>query len=606
MDTDVTWDVWLTVIIIGFSILSLPFILLSVVFYRFTRVTVYAWFIASGLVAILWHVVGDNWRARKLFWGNTNAYQRRAASTWTSTWLTPASTSLYIPLDEQNLRDIIIDPSTPKPIRLVGSGHTWSATGYSDGSLVDMRNFDKIIHLETYKESTTNYFEAEQTQLPLPSKACGFVTVQSGVKIQDIVHFLNQQGLCLFGVGSIRAQSVGGVVGHGVHGPHPDGFNRHVIGMRVLYANGSFADLNSDEDMFMWRSSMGMLGAIIHVTVKVFPLIQLKFENTAIKKWSELDLLNTHVDPWTSTTFTAFMYPSRCGSIGWKRVGYFHSVVNKSHELDNQTGFSSKLLLHFNNHMHPAMQYMFPALGVAMSCIEQTLSDWGHSMLLNKHSLDILPNDGLIPQFYELIDYEYMIPLKNCKTFAMELIQRQDFGRVLVPICLRLVRKEHSCLAMAYEDSCAFAIQSMRGLTHTLNFEAIERRVAELRGHAHFGKVSVTSFQYYSYPCLATFRTLRNQLDPEKKFLNTFLAYVIAERPHEIHPKYHWYTYEFGPSILARNNSTHANLIFALLSWIVIFIAFFASLFHILQNPKRVNRSQNKISNRKKYSRIEN
>jgi len=585
MNTIITADVWIVLILIGISSLSLPFLLISCCCCKFKLTTLYAWFASSVFIAVLWHSFSDNWHARDLFWANSEASRRGSFSTWTSTWIAPENTMLLIPADEAELQRIITNPATAKPIRVVGSGHTWSATGYSDGTLVDIRNLNKVIALGVYQDSIETNLQSINKNLPLPQRAGGRITVQAGMKVQDAVQFLAARGFCFYGVGSIRAQSIGGIVSHGVHGPHPDGFNRHVIGLKVLYANGSLATLQKSSDMFMWRSSMGMLGVILEVTVEFFPQFLLTFERSPIGSWEDFDSISSHLDPLTSTTFTGFLYPSRCGSIGWKRVGYFSSFSKTPHELDNQTSFKDKLMLHFNNHMHPAMQYMYAGFGTMTSCLEQFMADMGHSTLLSPVEKDILQNDGLIPQLYEIIDYEYMIPIRNCKLFAYELLERQMYGRILIPICLRLVRKENSCMAMAYEDSCVFAIQSMRGNTHTIHFDLLEKRVASLGGHAHFGKVAATSFQYYTYPCLEQFRNLRQKLDPNNLFLNPFLEYLISPRPSSRDIE----TYEFAPIVVARQGSTQRNILFGLFAWATIFIALSMTLFYMLKKETKTS-----------------
>jgi FAD/FMN-containing dehydrogenase len=195
----------------------------------------------------------------------------------------------------------------------VGSGHSWSPTGYTDGVIIDIRKLNSVVELSE-----------------------SFITVEAGAKIQDVVQYLFARGLYLHGVGSIRAQAVGGVVSQGVHGPHPDGLNRHVIAMRVLLANGEFKRLSSSEDLFMWRSSLGLLSVIVHVTFQIFPMEWLRLERSPIKGFSDLRDLSRHLDP--ANTFTAFLYPTRCSrNIGWKRVGTTMEPSSQPNRLQVQT-----------------------------------------------------------------------------------------------------------------------------------------------------------------------------------------------------------------------------------------------------------------------------
>jgi hypothetical protein len=317
----------------------------------------------------------------------------------------------------------------------------------------------------------------------------------------------------------------------------------------------------------MWRASMGMLGVIVHVTFEVFPLIHLSLERSPVTSFDELDQVATHLNSETATTYTAFLYPSKCSqNIGYKRVGTYIGT-DPTGELKNQTEFAPRLQLYFNDHMHPAMQYMFSPFGTVVSCLEQILANAGSSTLLSGPTEDILPNDGLIPKFFEIIDYEYMIPLPHCATFARELIQENRFGKVLIPVCLRLLRAEFSCISMAAVDSCAFGLESMRGMTHTLDFKAIEVRVAELGGRAHLGKVAASTFKTYDFPCLPRFRNYRHERDPQNRFLTPFLAELIREQNNNNDDD------EYKPAVTARIKSQQNSDAFAWISWILLFLA---------------------------------
>jgi len=515
-------------------------------------------------MGLLWHVLGYEWRGAG-YWANAKNGEVGSFKPWTATYSTSEKTLMVVPANEEELRDAVLAyGQTRGPIRVVGSGHSWSATGYTDGTMIDVRRLNRVIRMDERR-----------------------VTVEAGMKVQDAVQFLLERGFCLYGTGSIRAQAIGGVVSHGVHGPHPDGLNRHVVGMRVLLASGEFRELDDDESLFMWRASMGLLGVIVQVTFEIFPLAWLKLERSPIRGFDDLDVLGRHlnVDGGTHTTFTGFLYPSTYCSlqnIGWKRVGYFLTEERREiPALKNQTDLHSRWLLHFNDHMHPAMQYVSNGfLGNWVGCLEQILADLGHSTLLSGPDEDILPNDGLIPPFYEIIDYEYMVPLRHCKTFAYELMVEQRFGRVLIPICLRLMRGETSCLSMAQEDSCVFGIESMRGMAYSMDVIAMEKRVAELQGFAHLGKVAPGNFRFYRYPCLDRFRKTRQQLDPSNVFLTPFFATMLRldSSANAAAAAAVTAQEEFEPVIRSRYYSVRRDMLFSLSCWLTAIIAWFFSV----------------------------
>jgi FAD/FMN-containing dehydrogenase len=321
-----------------------------------------AWAVFGALAACLWHGVGRQWPRGG--WYESSA-STSSFEPWTSAWRTPAHTTLRVPADEAELRELIL--TACRPLRVVGSGHSWSSTGHTHGTLIDIRRLNAVRALTSKR-----------------------VTVQAGMKVQDAVQFLFARGLCLHGTGSIRNQAIGGVIAHGVHGAHWDGFNRHVVGLRVLLANGTFWNVGQEDDLFMWRASVGMLGAIVEATLEVFPLATLRFARAPIPSVDSLRALPA----FGVATFTGYLYPCPYAShLGHARIGWFTNATRSDELLDNQTDFASRLLLHFNEHMHPAMQYVWLPLGTLVSC---AAAWWG--LLLEGPDTGLLPNDGLIPR----------------------------------------------------------------------------------------------------------------------------------------------------------------------------------------------------------------
>jgi L-gulono-1,4-lactone dehydrogenase len=519
-------DVAAVTLLSGLLLGAVPFAITSIILGVPAPRLLCAWAACCAFAAGLWHTTANN---------NNNTKN----GPWTSAWRTHAALRLE-PADEAELRAAVLEAR--RPIRVAGSGHSWSATGHTHGTLIDIRRLNAIRAVNATH-----------------------ITVQAGAKVQDVAQLLLMRGLCLYGTGSIREQAIGGVIAHGVHGAHADGFNRHVVGLRVLLANGTFVNVTQEDDLFMWRASVGMLGAIVEATLEVFPVPTLRFTRVPIRS---ADDLRTTLPFFAADTFTAYLYPSACASmLGYARLGHvIHTTdtTSQKRELDNQTDFAARLMLHFNDHMHPAMQYIWPPFGTLVSCIEQALASWGHSLLLSGPDEALLPNDGLIPRFYEIVDYEYMLPLAHCATFARELLIEERFGRVLIPVCLRRMRAERSCLSMAYVDSCVFGVEAMRGHV-PFDALAIERRVGELGGAAHLGKVSISNFRAYAHPCLPRFHAYRARMDPHGVFYTPFLAGAFGSVGEQE---------EFPPPAEARADARARARRFAALFW----LGFVASL----------------------------
>jgi sugar-1,4-lactone oxidase-like protein len=140
-----------------------------------------------------------------------------------------------------------------KHIRIVGSGHSWSAICLSNEYLLNLDNYQKVIHLDASKKQ---------------------ITVQAGIKIWQLNEYLYQQGFSLHNLGSISAQSIAGAINTATHG---SGI-RHTIlagqvaSLKLLTPTGKilFLDKEKDEPQFnLALVGLGALGIISEVTLNI-------------------------------------------------------------------------------------------------------------------------------------------------------------------------------------------------------------------------------------------------------------------------------------------------------------------------------------------------
>jgi hypothetical protein len=176
------WDVWAVVVAVGFFLGGMPFFSLCCMYKTFWNKYVYIYWIWScSLVGILWHFfIFEN---NSNYWGSMlqSGITKNGLSPWTCTYITPKNTVILIPKDVEELKEFVhMYGIKHSPLRVVGSGHTWSGTGYTDGSIIDIRFLNKIVSWNNEN-----------------------ITVEAGAKVQDVVQFLFSHGYELRGIGSI-------------------------------------------------------------------------------------------------------------------------------------------------------------------------------------------------------------------------------------------------------------------------------------------------------------------------------------------------------------------------------------------------------------------
>lgn len=144
-------------------------------------------------------------------------------------------------------------------IRVVGNGHGFgNLTTCVDTSRTEMPSYvvslTNLDHLHIDRESMT-------------------ATVGAGWDVDDLIKELKANGLSFNYLGAERVQNIVGAISTGTHGTGSflSNMASQVTGMRVLDSQGNLRIINETnvEDLKAFRISLGALGLITEVTIKV-------------------------------------------------------------------------------------------------------------------------------------------------------------------------------------------------------------------------------------------------------------------------------------------------------------------------------------------------
>src|SRR5712692_7269651 len=102
------------------------------------------------------------------------------------------------PSSEDKLVQIVREAAAhDQRVKVVGSGHSFTAIALTDGRLITLDNYQGIVKTD----ATT-----------------GQVTVQAGIKLHRLNEELNRRGLALPNLGDIDRQSISGAISTATHG----------------------------------------------------------------------------------------------------------------------------------------------------------------------------------------------------------------------------------------------------------------------------------------------------------------------------------------------------------------------------------------------------
>jgi UDP-N-acetylenolpyruvoylglucosamine reductase len=178
--------------------------------------------------------------------------------------------TLYKPETSKEIKTALkVANSLNLRVKIVGARHSASDIMCTDGIMLDMSNYNKILGLEK--------FQGEMT-----------VKVQGGVIISDLAEWLHKKGYSLgYTLMGFRGVTMAGAIGTGSHGSSPKHtaiISNIVRSVKVIDASGSekvYSKKSSDQNMFKaLKASLGLLGVITELRFKVIPQFNLDVKVT--------------------------------------------------------------------------------------------------------------------------------------------------------------------------------------------------------------------------------------------------------------------------------------------------------------------------------------
>jgi L-gulono-1,4-lactone dehydrogenase len=171
-------------------------------------------------------------------------------------------------------------------VRVVGAGHSFTPLVCTDGYLVDLRDYGRVLSLD---------------------KEAGRVTVEAGITLATLNTELAQFGLALPNLGDIAYQSVAGAISTATHGTGLRFGNlaTQVVGMRLVSGDGSVVVVDADHDADLLDIApvgLGALGVVSTVTLQCVPAFNLhaveqaELVDDVLERWEDEIAGNDHFE----------------------------------------------------------------------------------------------------------------------------------------------------------------------------------------------------------------------------------------------------------------------------------------------------------------------
>lgn len=413
-----------------------------------------------------------------------------------------APAAIERPASEAELTDIVVRAAgRGQRVRAVGSGHSFTDCACTDGVMIDMTGLQRVIDVD---------------------KANGLATVQGGANLHPLFAELAAHGFGIENQGDIDKQSITGATATATHGTGArfKNVSAQIVSARVVTAAGEVLAVSEGDEYLAARVSLGALGVISQVTLRVVPLFTLHREDELRPLTKTLERLDADVDgndhfeffvfPYGDTALTRTTRRSseepRPGPVWKKRLG--EEFENAGLNVICRTGrrFPSAA---------PRLNRLMTSL---MS--PSTVQDHGWKVYASARNV----------KFTEM---EYAIPREHAKVAVqrvIDVVRRRNLP-VMYPLEVRFSAPDDAFLSTANgRDTCYIAVHQFSGMEFETYFRAVEEIMDEYAGRPHWGKrhYQTAAALRERYPDWDRFIAVRDRLDPNRVFLNDYTRRVLG------------------------------------------------------------------------------
>lgn len=413
---------------------------------------------------------------------------------------TSQNSSFLQPRSEEELRDMLRE--NPAPIRIVGSGHSFTPIVTTQGSIINLDHMDGLVAVDATNNS---------------------VTVRAGARLKDLSPLLDQQGLAFKNLGDINEQSFAGATATATHGTGESlgCLSSEITAVKIMTAEGNIVEgsLSTNPDLVKAAQvSMGALGILLEATLTVRPSFRLHR-----RTWVEPieAILDAAKERWAAHRNYEFFY-----------IPFSGYGVNIAHDLSDA----------------PETPRAANEDEEALAAIRFVRNKFKWSRFLRRHLLKIGLNratpENVIGQSWQLLastrntrfnEMEYHLPVATALDAFNEVKVYIERNRpdVFFPIEMRKTAADEAWLSpFQAAPRISIAVHAAAEDEYEWFYKGVEPIFRAAGGRPHWGKLHSLGHDDLAelYPDFSKFTALRKRMDPEGLFLTPAIAKYWGER----------------------------------------------------------------------------
>ncbi|HET8642066.1 MAG TPA: D-arabinono-1,4-lactone oxidase [Pseudonocardiaceae bacterium] len=429
----------------------------------------------------------------------------------TQTWHNWARTaqcrprSVRRPRSEEELLAAVRDAARAgHRLRVAGSGHSFTPLACTDGVLVDLAGYDRLLAAD---------------------RDSGLVTVQAGMTLARLNKLLAAHGLAMPNLGDIAYQSVAGAIATGTHGTgiRLGNLSTVVESLRLVTGDGAVLDCSATANADVFgpaRIGLGALGAVSTVTLRTVPAFTLAAVEEALRLDDVLGRLDELVDG--NDHFEFFWFPGT-GHVLAKRN---NRTAEPARPRGRISAWANDIVL--SNVVLDVACRAARGWSPAARVIHEVAPRLGRT----EYS-DASDRVFASPRLVRFTELEYAVPREAfAEAFGRLRRLAEAFGpRAFFPWECRFVAGDDIALSPAYgRDSAYLAVQLYQGIPYERFYRQVECVLDEFGGRPHWGKLHFQTCETLRgrYPRWPQFQAARRRVDPDGLFTNDHLARVLG------------------------------------------------------------------------------
>ncbi len=412
--------------------------------------------------------------------------------------------NLFTPETEEEIADIVKKSDT---IRFFGNKQSSADIAAGNESLIDMNRFNKITHIDKTNKR---------------------ITIQSGAKLVDLIEAVENENWCIPCLPDINTVTVGGAIATGTHGTSGKLLSEYIFSCKLIKADGEIESIESNSDLLnAVRVSLGTLGIITEITFQCEDIYYLHLKEGPEKDEVWLNNFQTDLKKFDFLRILWLPHTGYGYSIKGKKVAKdfnFKKVDGPSFLKHRRT--ASKILYKYT--------HRFPKFTViANKLLYSFFFKSKKEHLGSLYQATVTKSRGSTLELAE-----WTIDQEKFKDVFTELKQTINSWKnnafIHIPMDVRFLNADTSWLSYAYKKNIVTMGCVCRNAAAADNYEAfktVEEIFLKHGGRPHWAKRFAAKDKEMAkiYPKWEEFKTLRKQMDPKNKFLNSYLKDLLNE-----------------------------------------------------------------------------